>query len=295
MIRARRPSRVATVLGIPVLGIPVLVIPVLLATLAACGSSKTQTSDTTSSTAAAQTYEIVSPAKVAAGLATARPLVKAAALLAGAGGAKADAAVTTLYDTWYTFEGTIRKTDQAVYLDMEDALVAIKAGAQQKDAAKATKGAADFLRLSDQYLAKFPAKSVAESPSSDSTPGTASGALVPAPGAGAPVAVQLGDYAVVVAPKLAIGSTTFEIANVGKQTHEFIVLRTDLDPPAFPVDAEGRFVENAPGLTAINEKEGIKPGTNATLTVNLPAGNYVFACNLLGHFKKGMAVKVRVG
>ena len=274
---------------------PFLVIAILLATLNACGPSKGRTTDatvTTVTTDAAQTYEIVSATEVAAGLASTKPLLETAASLAGVDGPKGQRAVTAVYDAWYAFEGTIRKTDQAIYLDMEDALVAVKAGVQQKDAAKASKGSADFTRLANRYLAKFPA-TVNATP--DTTEGTAAAALVPTPAARSSVAIQLADYAVIAPTKLRVGQTTFEIANVGRETHEFIVLRTDLEPNAFTLNAEKRFVEDAPGVVVVDEKEGIKAGSNATLLVNLPAGNYVFACNLLGHFGKGMAIKVRVG
>ena len=39
-----------------------------------------------------------------------------------------EAMVAQMYDTWYEFEGTVRKQEKNLYLQMEDGLSAIKAG-----------------------------------------------------------------------------------------------------------------------------------------------------------------------
>ena len=67
-------------------------------------------------------YAVVSDAAVVAGL---RRLVTQATEVAAKTAAKdrtAKAAVAAMYDTWFTFEGTVRKKDQSLYLDMEDTL-----------------------------------------------------------------------------------------------------------------------------------------------------------------------------
>lgn len=55
------------------------------------------------------------------------------------------------------------------------------------------------------------------------------------------VQVNLQEWAVVPAPTTAAaGEVTFQVTNTGPEdVHEFVVLKTDLDPGALPVDANG--------------------------------------------------------
>jgi uncharacterized cupredoxin-like copper-binding protein len=235
-------------------------------------------------TAAGETYEVVDAATVSAGLTTLVALAKAAAATASSGGDAAEAASVALYDKWYEFEGTIRRNDQSMYLDMEDALVAVKAGATQGNSAKAVQGATDLESLAAAYRAQFPADGAA-----DASPASPASRSV-----GVPVAVQLADYAVIVRPTLERGPTTFTFTNVGAEVHEFVVFRTDLAMRDLPTDAEGGVDEKGAGVTLVNEKENVKPGTSGALTVDLEPGGYVFVCNLLGHYAKGMSTAVTV-
>ena len=73
------------------------------------------------------------------------------------------------------------------------------------------------------------------------------------PGAGGgtatTVAVTLQEWSVLAAPASApAGSVTFQVTNTGPEdVHEFVVLKTDLDPGALPVDANGAVTEEAQG------------------------------------------------
>ena len=61
-----------------------------------------------------------------------------------------------MYDAWFAFEGTVRKNDKNSYLDMEDGLALIKAGADQNNAEKVAKGVAAFDKAANEYLAAHP-------------------------------------------------------------------------------------------------------------------------------------------
>ena len=84
------------------------------------------------------------------------------------------------------------------------------------------------------------------------------------------------------------GPITFDIQNEGPQTHEFVVFKTDLDPADLPTNDDGTVDEEGKGVKHIDEIEDIAPCTAQSLSVDLDAGNYVFICNLPGHYASGM-------
>lgn len=105
------------------------------------------------------------------------------------------------------------------------------------------------------------------------------------------VDVTLSDFVVAPATTSApAGEITFNLSNEAEQTHEFVIFRTDLAPDAMPVGTEGDVDEEGEGVEAIDEVEDITGGSDATLTVTLDAGSYVFLCNLPGHYSQGMHV-----
>ena len=249
--------------------------------LMGCGSSKRDKPAT--ETTAAPEDVVVSDAAVATGFAELIPQAATTAQKVAAKAPDAKAAVTRMYDTWFTFEGTVRKKEQSLYLDLEDALVAIKAGQEQGDGTKALDGAATVASLAATYLEAHPGDG-----SSDETVPTV------AAGPSRDVGVALNEWAIDVPATLDAGNTTFVMENTGKETHEFVIFRTDLAPGALQLDAEGGVDEKGPGVTLVDEKENIKPGTTAKLRVELTPGNYVFVCNLLNHYKDGMVKQVSV-
>ncbi len=90
------------------------------------------------------------------------------------------------------------------------------------------------------------------------------------------------------------GDVTFNIDNNGDETHEFVVVSTDLAEDELPV-VEDQIPEDSDQLTAIDEVEDIESGAQgATLTVNLEPGHYVIFCNLLAHYGKGMHTTLTV-
>lgn len=78
--------------------------------------------------------------------------------------------------------------------------------------------------------------------------------------------------------------------NEGSVVHEFVAFRTDLEEGSLPMTSQGdRVDEGGAGITHLDpEAEDVSPGKSKTITLDLPAGRYVFACNLPGHYSLGM-------
>jgi uncharacterized cupredoxin-like copper-binding protein len=115
-------------------------------------------------------------------------------------------------------------------------------------------------------------------------------------GGGEDVSVTLQEFAVGSDPSsVSAGSVTFNLENKGPDdTHEFVVIRTDLDPTALPTDENGAVVETGAGIEVVDEVEEIPVGDTPTLTVDLTAGSYVLICNIFdeseneAHYQEGM-------
>lgn len=111
--------------------------------------------------------------------------------------------------------------------------------------------------------------------------------------AGATVVVELGEWDFVPSVEsVSAGVVTLEAMNGGGEVHELVLFKTDLAPEDLPVDKEGSVDESGDGLELIDEVENVKPGETKSFTVELAAGNYVMACNLIEngqrHFMNGM-------
>ena len=117
--------------------------------------------------------------------------------------------------------------------------------------------------------------------------------VLPACGGGddGSVDVTLSDYTVAPSTDSAsAGEITFNLTNEADQTHEFVIFRTDLAADAMPLNDEGDVDEAGEGVEAIDEVEDIAAGSDASLTVTLDAGSYVFLCNVSEHYGNGMHV-----
>ena len=153
---ARRSARVAGLAAAAVLSVG------LLGT--ACSSSSPSTTDvaavpaTSGSTppTSGSTYEIVPDAQVTAGLVAVRALAAQIKAAQTTDPASAKALLDQLYDRWFTFEGTVRKLEKNLYLQMEDGLSAIKAGVQQQNITKIEKGIQDLEDGATGYLKAHP-------------------------------------------------------------------------------------------------------------------------------------------
>ena len=130
----------------------------------------------------------------------------------------------------------------------------------------------------------------------ESTGGTAG--ATSATGAASTVDVTLQEFGIVPSAASApAGHVAFDVTNQGpKETHEFVVIKTDLAPDALPTKADGSVNEEADGLQAVDEIEDIKVGDTPTLSVSLQPGSYVFICNIvdeqggktIAHYQQGM-------
>lgn len=106
---------------------------------------------------------------------------------------------------------------------------------------------------------------------------------------GGGIGVTLADYTVTPdATSAAPGDVTFDLTNDAEQTHEFVVIKTDLGEADLPVDENGDVSETGEGMEVVDEIEDIEAGGTPSLTVNLDAGSYVLICNLPGHYRQGM-------
>jgi uncharacterized cupredoxin-like copper-binding protein len=115
-------------------------------------------------------------------------------------------------------------------------------------------------------------------------------------GGGEDVSVTLQEFAVGSDPSsVSAGSVTFNLENKGPDdTHEFVVIRTDLDPTALPTDENGAVDETGAGIEVVDEVEEIPVGDTPSLTVDLTTGSYVLICNIFdeseneAHYQEGM-------
>jgi uncharacterized cupredoxin-like copper-binding protein len=110
------------------------------------------------------------------------------------------------------------------------------------------------------------------------------------------VPVTLRDFSVTVgSTTLPAGSNQLAVQNSGATLHELEVftLPAGVDAAAIPV-VNGVADTNSVGMTIVDEREDIAPGTGASLTVNLQPGTYVFICNLPTHYSLGMHATVTV-
>lgn len=146
-------------------------------------------------------------------------------------------------------------------------------------------------------IAALPAVVLVVSACTSAPSGTAVASASPSAAAGAgTIAVTLQEWAVVPATtSTAAGDVTFQITNTGPEdVHEFVVLKTDLDPGALPTDANGAVTESGEGMEVIGEVEDVPVGETKELSVTLAAGKYVLLCNIYdetekeAHYKLGM-------
>ena len=93
----------------------------------------------------------------------------------------------------------------------------------------------------------------------------------------------LADFAIKPATtSLKAGKIEFDVKNVGKQEHEFVVIATS--KPAAKLGKGSRVPEKG----NIGETGNLKPNQSKTLVLNLSKGHYAVICNDPGHFMAGM-------
>ena len=84
------------------------------------------------------------------------------------------------------------------------------------------------------------------------------------------------------------GKVTFVVKNTSTgEDHELLLVKTDLAPEAFPMEADGARVEEEK-FKGLEELGDVHPGKSRSTTIKLTAGKYILFCNEAGHFKAGM-------
>jgi len=90
------------------------------------------------------------------------------------------------------------------------------------------------------------------------------------------------------------GLILFKVKNESPNSvHEFLVLKTDLDPGAFPMEGDGIRVDESK-LSGIKELGDLEPGKSGQMQMTLSPGRYVLFCNQPGHFMAGMYATLSV-
>ncbi len=108
-------------------------------------------------------------------------------------------------------------------------------------------------------------------------------------------AASLSEFKIALdATTLAAGDDTFNLTNKGTIPHEFVIVKTDVADASVPKAPDGSVDEENAELSPVTEQEDIAPGATVKLAANLPAGHYVFFCNLPGHYAGGMHGSITV-
>jgi len=134
---------------------------------------------------------------------------------------------------------------------------------------------------------------------SNSTPTAAATSNTPQETTAVPIDTTLNEWSVTNAPiTVRAGEVKFVTKNAGAIVHEFVIVKTDLDPASLPTltasdtlpegHAVGDVDEEA--VSSPGEIEDINPGATKDATFRLTPGKYVLICNLAGHYAQGMRV-----
>jgi uncharacterized cupredoxin-like copper-binding protein len=116
--------------------------------------------------------------------------------------------------------------------------------------------------------------------------------------AGVETTVEVGMADFKVEPKASeapAGQITFEPAVVdGSEGHNFVVVKTDLSPDALPTLPAGNADTSADGVELMGFLNTFGPGETPSLNVSVTPGNYVLICNIVDHYRRGMAAPFTV-
>jgi uncharacterized cupredoxin-like copper-binding protein len=84
------------------------------------------------------------------------------------------------------------------------------------------------------------------------------------------------------------GPVIFRVKNRSNDmVHEFLVVQTDLDPNALPMEEDETRVDEAK-LKEVQELGDLDPGKSGEMRMMLKPGRYLMFCNQPGHFRAGM-------
>ena len=112
------------------------------------------------------------------------------------------------------------------------------------------------------------------------------------PAATTTVSIVLKDGKMAASVKAAsAGRVTFAVKNSGKQSHQFVVIRSNLHHHLLPTKGK------TAALAGVKAKTKVGRNSTKRLTLNLAPGKYVLICNEPGHYKRGeyLAFTVKAG
>lgn len=120
---------------------------------------------------------------------------------------------------------------------------------------------------------------------------TASQNVAPATG---PQSYSLDEFTIKGATVLQAASVSLTARNTGQVAHQLTVLKTHLAASTLPLKG-GQVVEDAPGIQVVSPGSDVNPGDSQQRSVDLGTpGNYLFICNIAGHFAAGQWLAVTV-
>ncbi len=129
---------------------------------------------------------------------------------------------------------------------------------------------------------KLQAKPAAVTTTVVRAPAAPAPAATPAAAPASSVDVGLREYTVNPSSTVgAAGKVTFNVANNGTITHEFVVIRTDKKAADLLKGARADETGN------VGETGDLKAGQSKTIRLDLKAGHYALICNLPGHYAAG--------
>ena len=119
---------------------------------------------------------------------------------------------------------------------------------------------------------------------------------------GRPLVAKVDEWTIEAPATAQAGKTLLTVDNVGKQTHEVVVIK-GIKPGDLPTKSDGTLDESAlPDGAVLGEVDGVGPGSTCDGTIELTAGDYSLVCNLVdeedgtkvSHLAMGMVTELRV-
>ena len=111
--------------------------------------------------------------------------------------------------------------------------------------------------------------------------------------AGTQVDVKVRDFHIKAPKRIAAGSVTLRVRNLGPDTHELLLVRDDgRDLPLRPDDLT--VDEDAVKPRTLSTLEDDHPGTHRVWKLHLAPGRYELVCNMSGHYLGGMHTRLVV-
>jgi uncharacterized cupredoxin-like copper-binding protein len=80
------------------------------------------------------------------------------------------------------------------------------------------------------------------------------------------------------------GKVQVTLKNSGAAPHEIVFIKTKLDPGALQPGTDGRVSEKG----SVGEVPEIEGGATKSAAITFKPGNYIFVCNIPGHYQAGM-------